>query len=47
MFFMTTHSNHFLDIAQERDDISIQQVSRNDGKTNVENSLESSHIELQ
>lgn len=28
MFFMTTHSNHFLDIAQERDDISIQQVSR-------------------
>ncbi|MBY7898747.1 ATP-binding protein [Vibrio fluvialis] len=31
MFFMTTHSNHFLDIAQERDDISIQQVRQDNG----------------
>ncbi|NOJ22198.1 AAA family ATPase [Vibrio coralliilyticus] len=36
MFFMTTHSNHFLDIAQERDDISIHQISRTNEKTTVE-----------
>ncbi|EPB6684100.1 AAA family ATPase [Vibrio alginolyticus] len=36
MFFITTHSNHFLDIAQERDDISIQKVCQNDdGNTEV------------
>ncbi|XAW90212.1 AAA family ATPase [Vibrio sp. CDRSL-10 TSBA] len=35
MFFMTTHSNHFLDIAQERDDISIQQVSQENGESIV------------
>lgn len=33
MFFMTTHSNHFLDLALERDDVSTFQVSREDGKT--------------
>ncbi|HCE1827473.1 TPA: AAA family ATPase [Vibrio parahaemolyticus] len=31
MFFITTHSNHFLDIAQERDDVSIHKVCQNDG----------------
>ncbi len=35
MFFMTTHSNHFLDLAQERNDVSIQQVSRKGGETIV------------
>lgn len=40
MFFMTTHSNHFLDLAQERNDISIQQVSRKNGETGVESALE-------
>lgn len=36
MFFITTHSNHFLDIAQERDDVSIQQVRQNkEGRTEV------------
>lgn len=35
MFFMTTHSNHILDIAQERDDISIQHVHQENGKTIV------------
>lgn len=33
LFFMTTHSNHFLDLAQERTDISIQQVSNNEDET--------------
>lgn len=36
MFFLTTHSNHILDIAQERDDISIQQVSQKEQKTVVQ-----------
>lgn len=40
MFFMTTHSNHFLDLAQERDDISIQQVSRVNGESKVQASLD-------
>tara|TARA_B100000508_G_scaffold140456_1_gene141537 strand:+ start:8235 stop:10043 length:1809 start_codon:yes stop_codon:yes gene_type:complete len=40
MFFMTTHSNHFLDLAQERDDISIQQVSRVKGESKVQASLD-------
>ena len=40
MFFMTTHSNHFLDLAQERDDISIQQVSRINGESKVQASLD-------
>lgn len=40
MFFMTTHSNHFLDLAQERDDISIQQVSRVNGESKVRASLD-------
>ncbi|TMN39775.1 hypothetical protein CWB89_18200 [Pseudoalteromonas piscicida] len=44
MFFMTTHSNHFLDIAQERDDVSIQQVSRVNGETKVEPALELSDV---
>ncbi|EMG7550185.1 AAA family ATPase [Vibrio alginolyticus] len=36
MFYITTHSNHFLDIAQERDDVSIQQVRQNgEGQTEV------------
>lgn len=36
MFYITTHSNHFLDIAQERDDVSIQQVRQNEeGRTEV------------
>ncbi|EOX4841967.1 AAA family ATPase [Vibrio sp. Vb1166] len=36
MFYITTHSNHFLDIAQERDDVSIQKVRQNeDGETEV------------
>ncbi|MEF1310407.1 AAA family ATPase [Vibrio mytili] len=36
MFYITTHSNNFLDIAQERDDVSIQQVRQNEeGKTEV------------
>jgi AAA15 family ATPase/GTPase len=40
MFFMTTHSNHFLDLAQERDDVSIQQVSRVNGESRVQASLD-------
>ncbi|WP_462163614.1 ATP-dependent nuclease [Pseudoalteromonas xiamenensis] len=44
MFFMTTHSNHFLDLAQERDDVSIQQVSRINGETIVEPALELSDV---
>lgn len=40
MFFMTTHSNHFLDLAQERNDISIQQVSRINGESKVQASLD-------
>lgn len=40
MFFMTTHSNHFLDLAQERNDVSIQQVSRQSGETRVQPALE-------
>lgn len=35
MFFITTHSNHFLDLAQERNDISVQHVSREVDKTVV------------
>lgn len=35
MFFMTTHSNHLLDLAQEREDVSIQQVRQENGKTVV------------
>lgn len=36
MFYITTHSNHFLDIAQERDDVSIQQVRQSEeGETEV------------
>ncbi|HCZ9546900.1 TPA: AAA family ATPase [Vibrio alginolyticus] len=36
MFYITTHSNHFLDIAQERDDVSIQQVRQNgEGQTEI------------
>lgn len=33
LFFMTTHSNNFLDLVQERSDISIQQVSNKEGET--------------
>ncbi|MEZ9439322.1 ATP-dependent nuclease [Vibrio atlanticus] len=33
MFFMTTHSNHFLDLALERDDVATHQVSQHEGKT--------------
>ncbi|HIC76882.1 ATP-binding protein [Pseudoalteromonas sp. L21] len=40
LFFMTTHSNHFLDLVQERDDISIQQVSRVNGESIVQASLD-------
>ncbi|MGE6460706.1 ATP-dependent nuclease [Pseudoalteromonas tetraodonis] len=40
MFFMTTHSNHFLDLVQERDDVSIHQVSRINGKTEIKSALE-------
>ena len=40
MFFMTTHSNHFLDLAQERDDISIKQVLRVKGESRVRASLD-------
>lgn len=40
MFFMTTHSNNFLDLAQERDDVSIQQVRRENGETVVQPSLD-------
>lgn len=36
MFFLTTHSNHILDLAQERDDISIQQVNQKDQETIVQ-----------
>lgn len=36
LFFMTTHSNHFLDLAQERSDISIQQVRKIESKTVVQ-----------
>ncbi|MCC2521040.1 AAA family ATPase [Vibrio coralliilyticus] len=35
MFFMTTHSNHFLDLAQENPYISIQQVQREKNETVV------------
>ncbi|MFN0722114.1 AAA family ATPase [Vibrio cyclitrophicus] len=35
MFFMTTHSNHLLDLAQERDDVSIQQVHQENSVTVV------------
>lgn len=35
MFFMTTHSNHFLDLAQENPYISIQQVRRVNNETVV------------
>ncbi|MCF7512719.1 AAA family ATPase [Pseudoalteromonas sp. L23] len=44
MFFMTTHSNHFLDLAQERDDVSIQRVSRINGETKVQPALELSDV---
>ncbi|WP_411063270.1 ATP-dependent nuclease [Vibrio rotiferianus] len=33
MFFMTTHSNHFLDLALERGDVATHQVSQHEGKT--------------
>ncbi|ASI93577.1 AAA family ATPase [Vibrio rotiferianus] len=33
MFFMTTHSNHFLDLALERGDVATHQVSQREGKT--------------
>ncbi|WP_058119872.1 AAA family ATPase [Photobacterium kishitanii] len=36
MFFLTTHSNHILDIAQEREDISIQHVHQKDQETIVQ-----------
>ncbi|WP_052252237.1 AAA family ATPase [Vibrio owensii] len=36
LFFMTTHSNHFLDLAQERSDISIQQVRQIESETIVQ-----------
>ncbi|MBE8557939.1 AAA family ATPase [Vibrio sp. OPT24] len=35
MFFMTTHSNHLLDLAQERGDVAIQQVHQENGETVV------------
>lgn len=35
MFFLTTHSNHLLDLAQERDDVSIQHVHQSNGETIV------------
>lgn len=44
MFFITTHSNHFLDIAQERDDISIQQVYRNGDETIIQPSEQIEHL---
>ncbi|AYO20308.1 ATP-binding protein [Vibrio owensii] len=36
LFFMTTHSNNFLDLAQERSDISIQQVRQVGSETVVQ-----------
>ncbi|RTZ17473.1 ATP-binding protein [Vibrio aquaticus] len=44
MFFMTTHSNHILDIAQERDDISIQHVHQDNGTTIVNPTQEYSDL---
>lgn len=44
MFFMTTHSNHFLDMAQERDDISVQHVRREGEETIISPSTK--HAEL-
>ncbi|MBE1275641.1 AAA family ATPase [Enterovibrio baiacu] len=44
MFFMTTHSNHFLDIAQERDDVSVQHVRREGDETIISPSTK--HAEL-
>ncbi|MUK70193.1 ATP-dependent nuclease [Aliivibrio fischeri] len=38
MFFMTTHSNHFLDLALERNDISTHQVFQENKKTVVKSS---------
>jgi AAA15 family ATPase/GTPase len=40
MYFMTTHSNHFLDLALERSDVSIHQVSQSNGKTLTQSSAE-------
>ncbi|WP_288743055.1 ATP-binding protein [uncultured Rheinheimera sp.] len=36
LFFITTHSNHFLDLAQERDDVSVQKIWKNGDETLVE-----------
>ncbi|MEZ9069663.1 ATP-dependent endonuclease [Vibrio atlanticus] len=40
MFFMTTHSNHFLDLALERNDVATHQVSQHEGKTLTRSSAE-------
>jgi len=37
VFFFTTHSNHFLDLASERNDLSTYKVQRQEGKTVLEN----------
>ncbi|MFA0053892.1 AAA family ATPase [Vibrio echinoideorum] len=44
MFFMTTHSNHLLDLAQEREDVSIQQVRQENGETVVSPTQEFSEL---
>ncbi|MDH5938061.1 AAA family ATPase [Vibrio splendidus] len=44
MFFMTTHSNHLLDLAQEREDVSIQQVRQENGETLVTPTQEYSEL---
>ncbi|WP_404394512.1 AAA family ATPase [Pseudoalteromonas phenolica] len=44
IFFFTTHSNHFLDLASERNDLSIYKVQRQEKKTALENQKNFKHI---
>ncbi|MBY8032516.1 AAA family ATPase [Vibrio fluvialis] len=49
MFFMTTHSNHFIDLAQEYDDVGLQQIHqrvKGDNETTVVESSEAKMVLL-
>ena len=48
MYFITTHSNHFIDLSQETDDVSVQRmyqkIDNGDEKTVIESSSKDAHI---
>lgn len=47
MFFMTTHSNHFVDLAQEYDDVSLQQIYQQVVGSDETTVVESSEVKMQ